>query len=460
MDTRMIEFIRALRAAGVRISLAESQDAMYGVEAVGSNDRASFLNTLKTTLVKENRDRAKFDYFFPLFFGGGTPPMNNIPDEMTAEEQAMLQQALESLMGDMQALKDLLRQMLEGRPFNEQQLGEQGDRAGLPNADEMGQRPWIERRMQRQMGLNELQKMIDQLLQALEEMGMGQEALEELREMMQQNAQGLSEQVSQYVGATLAERMADSEPEPTPDLMDVPFTHLSDSEVDAMRDEIRRLAARLRSRAALRQRHAKSGTLDTRRMMRANMRYDGVPLELKYRHRHVKPALVLICDISTSMRYCAEFLLTLIYELQDQVARTDSFVFISDMVDISMDFKEHEPRRAIEKVLTENRPGSYNTDLGNSLNTFEADHMGRISSRTTVIILGDGRNNYNDPRIDIAQDLQRRSRRVLWFNPESQHQWGTGDSDMHRYAPVADGVYRVSNLRELAAAVDKILADG
>lgn len=460
MDTRMVEFIRALRAAGVRISLAESQDAMYGVDAVGANDRGYFMNTLRTTLVKENRDRAVFDYFFPLFFGSGVPPMHNIPDQMSAEEQEMLQQALQSLMGDMNALKDLLRQMLEGQPFDQSQLDQQGERAGLPNADKMSQRPWMERRMQRQMGLNELQEMIEQLLQALEEMGMSEQALEELREMMQDNAQGLAEQVSQYVGASLAEQMTNSDPQPKPDLLDVPFSHLSDNEANAIRDEIRRLAARLRSRAALRQKHAKSGTLDTRRMMRANMRYDGVPLELKYRHRHVKPSLVLICDISTSMRYCAEFLLTLIYELQDQVARTDSFVFISDIVDISMIFKEHEPRDAVEKVLTENRPGSYNTDLGNSLNSFSESFMGCISSRTTVIVLGDGRNNYNDPRIDIAQDLQRRSRRVLWFNPESQFHWGTGDSDMHRYAQVADGVFRVSTLRELAAAVDQILADG
>lgn len=460
MDTRMVEFIRALRAAGVRISLAESQDAMYGVDIIGAQDRTFFMNALKTTLVKENRDRATFDYFFPLFFNSGTPPLTNIPDQMSGDEQAMLQQALQSLAGNMQALKDLLQQMLEGRSFSQDQLDQQGERAGLPNGDSMKQRPWMERRMQRQMGLNELQKMIEQLLQALEEMGMSDEALQELREMMQENAEGLSEQVSQFVGATLAEQMANSEPEPRPDLQDVPFSHLSDNDVDTIRDEIRRLAARLRSRAALRQKHAKSGTLDTRRMMRANMRYDGVPLELKYRDRHVKPSLVLICDISTSMRYCAEFLLTLIYELQDQVARTDSFVFISDMVDISMVFKEQEPRVAVEKVLTENRPGYYNTDLGNSLNTFNENHMGCISSKTTVILLGDGRNNYNDPRIDLAQDLQRRSRRVLWFNPESPHQWGTGDSDMHRYAPVADGVFRVTNLRELAAAVDKILADG
>ncbi len=242
--------------------------------------------------------------------------------------------------------------------------------------------------------------------------------------------------------------------------MDVPFEHMGYQEADALRDELRRLAARLRSRASLRQKRAKAGDPDPRKTMRANMRYGGVPLEIKHKTRHKKPALLLICDVSTSMRYCAEFLLTLIYELQDQVAKTNSFIFIDDLTDISMVFTEGEPRDAVKKVLNENPPGYYNTDLGHSLDTLCHRHMGTIDHRTTVIILGDGRNNFNDPRLDLAETIQRRARRVIWFNPESQRQWGTGDSDMHLYAPLADGVYHVSNLRELADAVDHILTDG
>lgn len=460
MDKRMVEFIRALRAAGIRISLAESQDAMYGVDEVGVVDKDHFRATLKSTLVKEARDQKTFDYFFPLFFGRSTPPMHDVQQELSPEQQQMLQQALQSLMGNMQALRDLLNQMMQGKPFSQDQLDEMGDQAGMSGMSEMYQRPWIERRMQRQAGMQELQQMIEALLEELRQMGMDQQALNELREMLQENAAGLSEQISQYVGASMAERMAEKEPDPKPDLLDVPFTELDQEQVDAIRDEIKRLAARLRSRASLRQKRAKMGTPDPRRTMRANMRYGGVPLEIRYHTRHVKPRLVLICDVSTSMRYCAEFLLTLIYELQDQVAQTHSFIFINDLTEISMVFNELQPREAVGEVLTQNRPGYYNTDLGNSLNTFEEAHYGTIDSRTTVIILGDGRNNFNDPRLDIAQDIQRRSRRLIWFNPEPQYQWGTGDSDMHRYAPLSDGVYKVSTLGELGAAVDKILADG
>ncbi|MAS37678.1 MAG: hypothetical protein CL610_27020 [Anaerolineaceae bacterium] len=460
MDQRMVNFIRALRAAGVRISLAESQDAMYGVESVGVSNRDHFASTLRATLVKEARDQSVFNYFFPLFFGSGQPPMENIPDNLSSDDQNTLQQALQSMMGNMDALRDLLRQLIEGQPFSQQQLDQMGEQSGLPQGSEMYQRQWFERRMQQQSGIRDIQDLIEALMQALEEMGMNGEAREQVREMLEQNAEGLAEQLSQYVGANLAEQMAAQDPKPKQDLQDVPFEHMSYHEADAIRDEIRRLAARLRSRASLRQKRAKLGDPDPRRTMRANMRYGGVPLEIKHKTRHKKPALLLICDVSTSMRYCAEFLLTLIYELQDQVAKTNSYIFIDDLTDISMVFTDEQPRDAVQKVLRENPPGYYNTDLGHSLDTLCHDHLGRVDHRTTMIILGDGRNNFNDPRTDLTEMLQRRCRRLIWFNPESSGMWGQGDSDMHLYARSADGVYKVSNLRELADAVDHILTDG
>ncbi|MEQ8675977.1 MAG: VWA domain-containing protein [Aggregatilineales bacterium] len=459
MEKRMVEFIRALRAAGIRISLAESQDAMYGTDKIGIHDPNHFKSTLKATLVKEANDQGIFEYYFPLFFANNQPPMQNIPDNLTPQEQQMLEQALRSLAGLPDALKQLLQQLMQGQPFSDEQMNDMGNQSGMSHANEMGQRSWFERRMKQQAGMQNLQELLEQLLEQLEQMGMGQESLDELREMMRQNAEGLSEQLSNFVGASLAQRMATQEPLPKPDLMDVPFSRLGQNEVDQIRDEIRRLAARLRSRAALRQKKAKRGDPDPRRTIRANMRYGGTPIELRHRNRHVKPRLVVICDVSTSVRYCTEFLLTMIYELSDQVASTNSFIFIDDLTDISMAFKEYEPQEAVYKVLNENRPGYYNTDLGNSLNTFRQEYMGLITGKTTVIILGDGRNNYNNPRIDITQEIQRKSRRLLWFCPEPQSHWGTGDSDMWEYAATSDGVHYVNTLNDLANAVDNIMVD-
>lgn len=456
----MVDFVRALRAAGVRISLAESQDAMRGAEILGVGDADLFRAAMKTTLVKERHDHHLFDYFYPLFFSSNIPPMQNIPENLTQDERQFLEAALRSLAGQMQNLRELFDQLLQGQQFSQEQLDDMGERSGLPNAQDMSQRGWFERRMRNQAQLQQLQQLIEQLIETMQAMGMSEERAEMLREMLLENLDGFSEQLNQHVGESIADQMADKEPEPRPDVMDVPFNRLSDSDIEEIRSEIRRLAARLRSRSALRQRRARDGQIDTRRTMRTNMKYHGVPLELKRRKRQVKPALVLICDISTSVRYCAEFLLTLIYELQDQVARTNSFVFINDLTDVSMSFKETEPQQAVWNVLSENRPGHYNTDLGNSLNTFQQVHLGLLTSRTTVIILGDGRNNYNNPRTDIAEEMRRKGRRLIWFNPENPQNWGTGDSDILEYAQASDGVYHVATLRDLANAVDKVLADG
>lgn len=460
MDQRMVEFIRALRAAGIRISVSESQDAMFGIDEIGISHAELFKNALKTTLIKEHRDQAKFDYFFPLFFSSNQPPLEDILDQLTPEQQQMLQQALESLMGDSDALQQLLQQLLDGDAFSPEQLEALAQAAGLPNGDEMYQRGWFERRMLRQAQMNRLDRMIDQLLEQLAEMGMTPAALTELEELLRNNMQGLSDQISQFVGASLAEQMAQRDPEPKPDLIDVPFHRLNQHDVDQIRDEIRRLAAKLRSRAALRQRKNKSGQFDPRKTLRQSMRYGGIPLEMRFRKKHKKPKLVLICDLSTSMRYMVEFLMTLVYELSDHVQKTSSFIFIDDLVDVTMELEQMDSQEAVAKVLHANPPGYYSTDLGNSLATFAKDHYGIIDSRTTVIILGDGRNNYNNPRLDIHGDMQRKARRLFWFCPEAQGQWGTGDSDMWEYAAQADGVYLIRNLRELANAVDNIIADG
>jgi hypothetical protein len=456
----MIEFVRALRAVGLRVSLAESQDAMFAVDHSGVRDQGAFKNSMKATLVKNHRDQPIFDYFFPLFFKNNKPPLQNILEQLSPDQEQILQEALQSLMGDLDALRDLLQRLLEGREFSDDELQQLGESSGLAQGDEMYMRNWFERRMNRQAGLTQLERALDDLLEALAEMGMSEEALAQLEEMLRENMQGLSEQISQYVGSSLAEQMAEQEPRERPDLLDVPLQRLSSGDIEDVRDEVRRLAARLRTRAALRQKRAKSGQFDPRKTIRKNMRYGGVPMAVQFRKRHKKPSLILICDLSASMRYAVEFLLTLVYELSDQVRRTHSFIFIHDLVDVSTTLAELPPREAVARIMAENPPGYYSTDLGNSLNSFQKEHMHLIDSRSTVIFFGDGRNNYNDPRLDIARDMQRKGRRLIWFCPEPRRQWGSGDSDMWEYSMYADRVFMVNNLRQLADAVDRILAEG
>jgi uncharacterized protein with von Willebrand factor type A (vWA) domain len=478
LEQRIVEFIAGLRAAGVRVSLAESNDAFHAVEQVGVVDRDTFRAALRTTLVKEASDLPLFERLFPLYFGSGGPPLVNPQEALSPEQRRMLAAALRALLdqmgqtgrpspaerrssgqaGQLGQLMQLLRWLLSGQSPSQEELDQAGRSAGLPMASHPSQQAWMARRMLQAMGWQRLQELLQQLWQELAKAGMSREAIEQLRQMMEANQEALAEQVGQYAGASIARQMAaQSPPHPGPDLMNRPFQSLSETEADELRDQIRRLAALLRSRAALRQKRANSGTLDAKRTLRANLRYGGVPLEMHYKRRHLKPKLALICDVSTSVRHCAEFLLRLIYELQDQVAKARSFAFISDIEEISQDFTTFQPDVAVEHVLTRLPAGYYNTDLGHSLDSFCHDYLDAVDHRTTVILVGDGRNNFNDPRVDLVQTLKRRARRVIWLNPESPHLWGSGDSDMADYLPLCDSVQEVGNLAQLAAAVDHLL---
>ena len=458
MEDRIIDFVRGLRAAGVRVSMAESVDAMQAVKLLGITEKERFRKSLRATLIKESDDFPVFNELFPLYFGSGGPPMQSAMEDMTADEQEMLKAALSAMSGNLQRLMDWLT---SGDGPTKEELEELARRAGAQWANNPGEARWITRRMLRQMGFQHLEEQLQQMIEKLQEMGMSQEAIEKLLGVVEANREALVEQMAQQVGLQIAQDRAERPPElHGSDLMHKSFQNLSESEAEILRKEVGRLVTQLRSRAALRRKRGKEGKFDPKSTIRANQGFAGVPFELKFKKKKLKPNLVLICDVSTSMRPVAEFMLRLIYELQDQVAKARSFAFNADMEEISVTLSGNRAAEAISEVLYAIPPGYYATDLGNSLDTFFKNSLDSVSGKTTVIILGDGRNNYNSPRIDLMKKLQQRAKRLLWFNPEHRGQWGTGDSDMIDYAPICDDVYQVRNLAQLSAAVDKILTIG
>ncbi len=458
MDKRVVEFIRGLRAAGVRVSLAESVDAMNAVEALGIMDKDVFRSSLRATLIKDSDDFVAFDELFPLYFGSGGPPLQNALEDLSPDEQQMLEMALSALSGRLQQLMDWLT---SGDGPTKEELEELARRSGADWADSQREARWVTRRMLQQMGFAHLEEQLRQLQQKLQEIGMSQDAINKLMGVVEANREALAEQAAQQVGRQIAEQRA-NRPDDTlhgSDLMNKPFQALTEEEADKLRKEVQRLVTQLRSRAALRRKRGNKGKFDSKGTIRANQRYGGVPMELRFRKKKLKPSLVLICDVSTSMRSVAEFMLRLTYELQDQVAKARSFAFNSDMREISVTLSGARAAEAVTQVLYDIPPGYYATDFGASLNTFFNTWLDAVDGRTTVVILGDARNNYNSPRIDLMKKLQQRARRLIWLNPEYRQNWGTGDSDMWDYAPVCDRVFIVRNLAQLATAVDKLLTD-
>jgi uncharacterized protein with von Willebrand factor type A (vWA) domain len=459
MEERIVRFISALRAGGVRVSLAESADAFRAVEQLGVQQREEFKLSLRATLVKDASSLPTFEELFPLFFDSAdAPPMQNLMEDMSPEEAQMLAQMLRQFN---EQLRKMMEKLLRGEQLSQQELEQLAQLTGLNRMDDMRYRDWMAKRMMRALQFEEVQKAMRELMELMAQMGMNKQRLEQMRELIRQNMEGMQEQVRKFAGQRIAENMSEERPESDIDqLLDRPFSALSDSDMQKLRKEVQRLANRLRSRIALRQKRAKSGQLDAKGTIRANLKNGGVPMEIKHRDHRLKPKLVVICDISTSMRPCSELMLSLVYALQDLITKTHAFAFIDHLEYISPDFAGRpasEANAAIQQVLVRMPPGYYSTDLGYALEGFSREYMDTIDSRTTFIMVGDGRNNYNNPRLEIFQQMARRARRTIWINTEPPMLWGSGDSDMLKYAPLCDHVVIAATLGELTAAVDHLL---
>jgi uncharacterized protein len=456
MEDRIVKFIAALRAGGVRISLAESTDAFAAVEQLGVRNREAFRLSLRSTLVKDASDIPIFEELFPLFFETGeVPPLMDLSKDLTEDETEMLAEALKKFTEE---LRKMLEKLIRGEQLDDQELDKLSKLVGMDRADDLRYRDWMARRMEQALKNDQIKQAIQELVELLEQLGMNRDRVDQMKQILQANQQALEEQISQFTGQQIADNMSQKQQDDSNDgLINQPFGSLSEKDMEVLRKEVKRLANMLRTRMALRQKRAKSGQLDAKATIRANLKHGNVPISIKRRDHTMKPKVVAVCDISTSMRPASELMLNLLYAVQDQISKTHAFAFIDDLEYISPDFESKEAHIAVKEVMNRMPSGYYNTDLGCSLETFVKEFLDLVDSRTIFIIVGDGRNNYNDPRQDLFTMLSKRSRRTIWLNPEAPSLWGTGDSDMLKYASHCTSIYQVSNLAELTAAVDKML---
>ena len=201
-----------------------------------------------------------------------------------------------------------------------------------------------------------------------------------------------------------------------------------------MRALVRDLAKKLASRYGRNRKRDRKGVLDTRRTMRRNMAFDGIPFRTVWKREKIdKPRVMAICDVSGSVSSVSRFLLMFLYCLTDVMSDIRSFAFSSNLEEVSRILEKEDTEEAITQILE--RIGFGSTNYGLSLADFENLAMGDLDRKTTVIILGDARGNRTEPRTDLMKSIFDRAGRVVWLNPEYRSSWGTGDSDMLKYLP-------------------------
>src|SRR5512145_225279 len=231
MESRILQLIAALRASGVRVSLAESAEAFSAVDLMGIQHREHFRLSLRSTLIKDVRDLPIFDKLFPLFFGSGEPPMmgGNPTDDMTPEEAQMLAEALREFA---QSLRQRMQRLMNGEQLSRQELEQLGQMVGLNQVDDLRYQEWMAQRMMRALAFPEVREALRELMEQLAQMGMSKE--------------GLEQQIKQFAGERIAENLSEQPPgESVDNLMNRPFNALADDEKKILQREGKRLAAAL-----------------------------------------------------------------------------------------------------------------------------------------------------------------------------------------------------------------------
>ena len=437
-------FVRALRNAEVRVSPAETLDAMSILELTGVRDPGLFKNALAMSLAKTPEEKLTFDETFDRFFGSfafQSPPKKSVLGSTISHELVesirtevspnILEGALMTLL---QGRRDLLslevqRASAASRIYDIRSLREKRD---------------YFRQLSAYMGLNELSQIGTDGSRSPELRYLNSYVRDELKNYV-------DAQYQNHVDATGKRAILESALRGQ--LRHIPYEYHA-----AIREVIHKLADRLMKNHRKRSVNDTRGRLDIKRTLRSNVAYDANLFDLRWRRKQRKTASVFVlCDVSNSVSQIARFLLLFLYELVDILPRIRAFAFSSALGEVTEIFGNHPSERAIEETLF--HWGKGNTDYGRAIRDFRATCSTEVDHRSTLIVFGDARSNYYDPGVKVFRELTRRVKQVYWLNPEEKHLWREGDSEMYRFAPYCTRVAICRKLSDIERFADRLIAN-
>jgi hypothetical protein len=468
MDDKIVEFTALLRANGLRVSMSEHLDAFHALVELGIGDRQAFKDGLRATMVKRSIDVPVYDELFDLFFSGLGEAIrqgaNALMDSMQLSEQdfqSLMDQLAEILAGldvDLSELAEALLRNDTGRL--EKLLRAAAEQANAQSIERSYQEGRFSHSTAQSLGLGGLAEELDRLKHQLGRADLPPELAERLQQFIDQRLRDLREMIRRTVRIELEKRdQSQRERTRLSTLAEKSFYYLSEDELRRMREAVTKLAQRLKNVVSIRRKRGKRGKFDVSDTLRKNLQYGGVPFRIQFDRRiRDKPQVLVLCDVSDSVRNVSRFMLQFVYSLQDLYSRVRSFIFVSEIGETTQLFDEHDTQQAIELALTGTVINVFaHSDFGRAFRTFHRDYLGAVNNRTTVIVLGDARNNYNLPHEWVLRDVQARAKQLIWLNPESRLTWGFGDSEMDRYLPFCDLVEECRNLNQLYRVIDRLV---
>ncbi|MBK02018.1 MAG: hypothetical protein CL464_06125 [Acidimicrobiaceae bacterium] len=468
-------FVVELRNAGLPVSLTENLDAMEAVKHIPVEDRAAFKYALAATLVKNEQHWKAFETVFEVYFSLRGPEYNVFDEDGEIDEDSLEEWMSQQMrgMGGQGSAEDMSPEEIAEMLFRALMNADEAMMAAMARAAvtqfagmEPGRPVGGTYYLYRTLRNLDLDGMLDRLMEEAQQRSQDdmtplQERLE--REEYEHRIEALKREIEAEIRRRLVadrgvEAMAKTLRKPLPE--DVDFMHASREEMVSIRKAIQPLTRKLAARLARKRKHKRRGPLDFRATVRQSLSYGGVPAEPRFRHpRPNKPELVVVADISGSVAAFARFTLHLVYALQNQFSKVRSFVFIDGIDEVTHMFQNEEDiTNAVHRVNTEADVVwvDGHSDYGHAFGVFWENYGSQINSKSTVMFLGDARNNYHSTNAWVIKETAKKARSVFWLNPEPKSYWDTGDSVITEYATHVDGVFECRNLRQLEGFVDHL----
>ena len=441
----VLAFADQLRTSGVDVPTSGVVDAVAALDQVDLASRSETRMALATTLVKRSEHLGAFETAFERWFG---PPLSSWPRASAVDDD------LEGAGADA-AIRRRLAQALAS-----------GDVDALPALAAQAVRRWAGFGVVAGSDRYRLQR----LLRGLDLSTIRQDALRQGRgagrrgaldeRLAQADVEELLDRDRQMLATEIRAGSADRGTPTTPSPDEVDFLRASTGELRDMRAAVRPLARRLAAKVAHQQRRSRGGRLDMRRTLRGSLQSGGVPLDPAYRHRpRSRPELWVLCDVSGSMAEFSRFTLALVYALHEEFSGLRTFVFVDDVEEITdvLDRRLHDIDPYALLARASSSRARHRSDYGQVLRSFLDLYGSQLSPRATLVVTGDARSHHGDPGLHALREIQRRSRRIWFLNPEPRGRWDQGDSVASLYALACDRMAEVRNLRQLGACVTELL---
>jgi uncharacterized protein with von Willebrand factor type A (vWA) domain len=438
------DFITVLRKAGVRISISETLDAVNAAQIIGYDQRRRLKDALSASLAKSPAEKKIFDSCFDSFFSF---TFFQSPRKANTLHREMLEEAFKDPLAAL-VLKDDKGQLAA-------LMKEAGRMADVSSIKTPLQKSLFAMKILNQMGMPGMEAMVAQIKNST-----GSGSSQQTAELLEKGRDELVQTVKEYVEQQL-QLNADGADAKDQFLQTTPLSQIELRHLHRMDGLIQRLIRQLEDRNSRRLKTANRGKLDYKKTLRKSIAYGGFLFAPLWKKKKVnRPDVIVICDISRSVLRTVRFLLLFIYGLNKRIGRIHTFVFYSNMFDASQIFDRHSVEESLSRITTDASLPIIRgrSDYSAMFTSFQDQYLHLVTKNTTVVILGDARNNFNPPRADVLKAIGERCKRLIWLNPETKPFWGTGDSEIKTYAPYCHLLQECNTLVHLERVVGTLLS--